>query len=196
MRLKKAMKKENGRKKRFLIFMIVISIFLPAVVYFYKIRSTFILSYLGVIEFLIAIAVLAKVNYHKLDFKCSNNKLEMKNSLFLKKNLLLCDKVALVHTDKYKEDMEIIIITTVGFKNTSLSPVTGGFLKRYPEAGEKYLKIKKMNPESMYYFKIVKRGGFKKYQLLDVIYRNCVKAVYTSSAIESIKLAREQNEFK
>ena len=34
----------------------------------------------------------------------------------------------------------------------------------------------------------------KKYNLLDEIYKNCVRASYTSSAIENIKIAREQIE--
>ena len=36
--------------------------------------------------------------------------------------------------------------------------------------------------------------NLRKYIFLDNIYRNCVKAAYTTSAIENIKIARGQNE--
>ena len=53
-------------------------------------------------------------------------------------------------------------------------------------------KIKEKNPDKKYYFQVIKRGGLKKYLLLDSIYRNCVKAVYTDESIQNIKIARGQ----
>ncbi|ATD55937.1 hypothetical protein [Clostridium chauvoei] len=195
MRIKRALKKEKNRKKLFFLMMLILFVILPTVLYLSKIQSIFIWSYLSIIELLIVLAVLIKANYYKLDFTCSNNKLKMKNGLFLSENLILCDKVKIVHTEKAKDDLEIIIVTTVRFKNKSLRPITKVFLKRYPETGDKYLKLKKLEPEDIYYFQIIKRGGYRKYELLDCIYRNCVRATYTSSAIENIKIARDQIEF-
>ena len=151
-------------------------------------------SYLGIIEVLIIIACINKLNYHKLRFSCINNKLKFKSGLFSKESVVLCDKVVIVHTDKCKEEMDIILISTVRFRNKYLKPVSKAFLKKYPEASEEYIKIKKINPEDSYYFQIIRRGALKKYTLLDDIYRNCVRASYTASAIENIKIAREQIE--
>ena len=44
------------------------------------------------------------------------------------------------------------------------------------------------------YFQVINCGELNKYILLDNIYKNCVNAIYTSSAIESIKIARGQKE--
>ena len=90
--------------------------------------------------------------------------------------------------------MEIIIVTNVKFKNKRLKPITKGFMHRYPEVAKEYEKLHKKNPEIIYYFQIVRKGALKKYLMLDQIYKNCVKAVYTTSAIENIKIARGQND--
>ena len=90
--------------------------------------------------------------------------------------------------------MEIIIVTNMKFKNKKLKPITKGFVRKYPEIEKEYKKLQKRNPEIVYYFQIVRRGALKKYLMLDQIYRNCVNASYTNSAIENIKLARGQND--
>ena len=66
------------------------------------------------------------------------------------------------------------------------------FFKRYPQVESEYNYIKKLNPGKDYYFQVIRRGGLKKYLLLDIIYKNCVKAVYTEESIQNIKIARGQ----
>lgn len=194
MKILKALKKEKKQEKHFFIFMIILFLILPLISFLSQIESLFLWIYLGVIEFLIGIACINKLNYHYLRFSCNNNKLKFKSGLFFKESFIICNKVAVVHTDKDKEEMDIILISTVRFRNRYLKPVSKGFLKRYPEALEEYIKVKKINPEENYYFQVITRGALKKYMLLDVIYKNCVRASYTSSAIENIKIAREQIE--
>ncbi|WP_066895801.1 hypothetical protein [Clostridium nigeriense] len=194
MKILKALKKERKHEKYFFILMSTIFILLPLIAFLSQIKSVFLWSYLGIIEVLIIIACINKLNYHKLRFSCINNKLKFKSGLFSKESVVLCDKVVIVHTDKCKEEMDIILISTVRFRNKYLKPVSKAFLKKYPEASEEYIKIKKINPEDSYYFQIIRRGALKKYTLLDDIYRNCVRASYTASAIENIKIAREQIE--
>lgn len=80
-------------------------------------------------EFLILIAILNKINYYKLTYSCNNNRLKIKNGLFSKEGLIFCDKVVLVHTEKMEEEMEIILVTTVNFKNKMLRPIVKSFLK-------------------------------------------------------------------
>lgn len=194
MKILKALKKEKKQEKHFFIFMIILFLSLPLIAFLSQIESIFLWFYLGVLELLIVIACISKLNYHNLKFSCNNNKLKFRSGLFFKESVILCDKVAVVHTDKDKEEMDIILISTVRFRNKYLKPVSKGFLKKYPEALEEYIKVKKINPEESYYFQVIKRGALKKYMLLDVIYKNCVRAIYTSSAIENIKIAREQIE--
>lgn len=127
-----------------------------------------------------------------LKYSCHNNRLKIKSGLFKKEGLLFCDKVVLVHTEKMEEDMEIIIITSVNFKNKRLRLITKQFLKRYPAIREEFERIKENNPDNIYYYQVVRYGGLNKYVLLDTIYKNCVKSVYTEEGIQNIKISRGQ----
>lgn len=194
MKINKAMKKEKNSNRLFFIIMTIIFMILPLVAYLSQVKELFLLIYLAFVEILIIFAIITNINQNKLEFTLINNKLKFKSGLFDKESTILCDRVIIVHTDKSKEDMEIILITSNKFRNYYLKPITREFIKKYPEASEVYLKIKKINPEDIYYFQIIKRGSLKKYILLDEIFKNCVKANYTNSAIENIKIAREQVE--
>ena len=194
MYIDKALKKQSKLKRLFFITMGFLSVFLPIIAYLADMKSIFIISYLIVLEILIFLAIIIKINFYKLEFSCSNNKLKFKSGLFSKENLLICDKIAIVHTNKIKEDMEIVIVTTAKFKNKWLKPITKSFLYKYPEINNEYLRLNKTNPDTIFYFQIIRRGALNKYILLDIIYKNCVKSAYTVSAIESIKISRSQKE--
>lgn len=194
MKIDKALRKQNRNKKIYFISMFFLAMFLPMITFLASIKSKFILIFLLIIEVLIFLSIIIKINYYKLEFMCTINRLRFSNGLFSNKNLVLCDKVAIIHTNKDKEDMEIIIVTNMKFKNKKLKPITKGFVRKYPEIEKEYKKLQKRNPEIIYYFQIVRRGALKKYLMLDQIYRNCVNASYTNSAIENIKIARGQND--
>lgn len=188
----KAIKREKKLLKRFYILMITLGITLFIIVFLTDLTSFFYLSYLSFIEFLIFVAIINKISYHKLTYSYNNNKLRFNVGLFSKECVILCDKVVLVHTEKMEDEMEIIIVTSVNFRNRSLKPVMKSALKRYPAIREEYLKLKKKQPEKIFYYQVVKKGGLKKYLLLDSIYKNCVKAIYTDESIQNIKIARGQ----
>lgn len=192
MNIYKAIKLERKRFKLFLILMSVIALILPVILFLTNLLTLFYTSYLIFIEVLIFMAVIMKLNYYKVEYRCANNRLMFKTGILTKENLILCDKVVLVHTNSYDYDLEIIIITNTNFKNSYLRPVQENFLKRYSEIKPYYKKIKEKNPDKKYYFQVIKRGGLKKYLLLDSVYRNCVKAVYTDESIQNIKIARGQ----
>lgn len=189
-----AVKKERRNLKFFFISMIIISLILPIAVIITNLTTFFYLTYLGVIEALIVISIIIKLNCYKVEFKCINNKLIFKTGILTKQYLIICDKVVLVHTNKSDYDLEIIIVTTVNFKNKSLRKVDDNFLRRYPEVKSNLEYKRKVNGEEdkQYYFQVVRRGGLKKYLLLDCIYKNCVKAIYTEESIQNIKIARGQ----
>ena len=65
-------------------------------------------------------------------------------------------------------------------------------LKKIPNIQKEYNKIKENNHGSLIYYQVIKKGGLRKYLLLDIIYKNCVKATYTEQCIENIKIARGQ----
>lgn len=187
-----AIKREKFHLKVFLITMGIISVILPGILILTGLTSIFYMSYVIFIEFLIVIAIIIKMNAYKVEYRCLNNRLMFKAGIFSKENLIICDKVVLVHTSKSDYDLEIVIITSVVFKNIGLRPIDKNFLKRYPQITGEYNDIKKLNPKKDYYFQVVKRGGLKKYLLLDSIYKNCVKAIYTDESIQNIKIARGQ----
>lgn len=172
--------------------MIILFIGLPLSVYLTGVKSIFYLVYLLIIELLIIAAVINKLNYYSLKYNYNANKLNITNGLFANNSLILCDKVVLVHTEKMESDMEIIIISTMSFRNKSLRPIVKGFLKKYPKVQEELKKVSNYDNQKKYYFQIIRKGGLSKYLLLDTIYKNCVKAIYTNDCIENIKIARGQ----
>ena len=188
----KAVKKEKSFIKRFYIIMIFLAIILPLAVYLTGLNSPFYLLYLLFIELLIFVAVINKINSTRITYGCNNNRLKFKCGLFSKESLIFCDKVILVHTEKMEEDMEIIVVTSVNFKNRGLRPVLAGFTKKYKTAAKELSKAKKSKDDKIYYYQVIKRGGLRKYLLLDCIYKNCVKAIYTDECIQNIKIARGQ----
>lgn len=192
MNIYKALKKEKADKKRTYIILIIIAIILPMAVFFTGLTTTFFYISLAIMECLILLSIVTIMNSYRLKFSCSNNRLKIENGLFGKESLIFCDKVVLVHTEKMEEDMEIIIVTSVSFRNRNLRPIVKGFLKKYSKIEGKYEKLRSANSENIYYFQVVKRGGLNKYMLLDTIYKNCVKAVYTEECIQNIKIARGQ----
>lgn len=189
----KALKREKNIHKMFYGFMMMMSLVLPIIVYLLGLNNSFFLIYLLVLEVLIFMAMIEKTNNIKLDYSCNNNKLRFRGGLLSKDSVIFCDKVLLVHTEKMDEEMEIVIVTSVNFRNRGLKPITKSFYKRYPSMVDYYVKVKENNPEEgQLYFQVIKRGGLKKYMLLDIIYRNCVKAVYTADSIQNIKISRGQ----
>jgi len=188
----KAIKKERSHLKIFLITMAIIGIILPLILIVTGLTTIFYTSYVVFIEILIIIAIIIKMNAYKVEYRYSSNRLIFKVGILSKESLIICDKVILVHTNKSDYDLEIVLVTSVKFKNRGLRLIDPNVLKRYPQIAEEYNAFKQINPQRDYYFQVIKRGGLKKYLLLDSIYRNCVKATYTDDSIQNIKIARGQ----
>lgn len=188
----KAIKREKKHLKIFLITMAVIALVLPLIMIITEMLTIFYISYVAFIYVLIVAAIIVKMNAYKVEYRYLNNRLVFKAGILAKEYLLICDKVVLVHTNKSDYDLEIILITNVVFKNYGLRPIDKNFLKKYPQIVEHYNSIKQLNPKKDYYFQVIRRGGLRKYLLLDIIYRNCVKAIYTDESIQNIKIARGQ----
>ena len=78
------------------------------------------LAFLLLIEILIFISIIRKVNDYTLNFICANNKLKFRDGLFSSYTYIQCDRIAIVHTNKNNEDMEIIIVTRGKVKNQKM----------------------------------------------------------------------------
>ena len=194
MKIEKALKKQKKYNKLFIVFMFFLAIFLPIITYLAYVNTFTIVVFLILIEILIFIAIIRKANSCTLKFVCANNKLKFSTGLFSSYAYIQCDRVAIVHTNKEREEMEIIIVTRGKIKNQKMKPINKEFVKKYEEAAVEYKRLKRINKDIVCYFKVIRNGELKKYILLDNIYRNCVNATYTTSAIDNIKIARGQKE--
>lgn len=194
MKIEKALKKQKKYNILFIAFMFFLATFLPIITYLSYVNSFIVVVFLILIELLIFIAIIRKMNSCTLKFSCANNKLKFSSGLFSNYAYIQCDRVAIVHTNKKHEEMEIIIVTKGKIKNQKMKLINKEFIKKYEESAVEYRRLKRINKDVVCYFKIIRNGEFKKYILLDNIYRNCVNATYTTAAIENIKIARGQKE--
>ena len=138
MNIYKAIKLERKHLKVFLVTMFLISIILPMALVLTDLTTLFYLSYLAFIEILIVMAIIIKLNAYRVEYTCLNNRLTFKTGIFTRERLIICDKVALVHTNKSDYDLEIVMITSVKFKNRALRQVDKNFLKRYSKIEKEY----------------------------------------------------------
>ncbi|WP_040210614.1 hypothetical protein [Clostridium polynesiense] len=190
MNIYKAYDKQRKNYKRFNFLMIFLFIFLPAALYITGKTDMFFLSYLVFIEVLILTALILSKDNDTLEFDLKGDKISLKSGFFKKSYYIYCDKVAAVHCEKSYEELQIIILTTQISRNKSLKPITENFMKKFPQVAEEYMRLKKINPEFEYFYYIIKKGGFLKYDLLDMLFKNCVKAVFTENSINNIKMIR------
>lgn len=195
MEINRALKRIRKKENIFFIIMGILAVLIPTLAYLANLKNTFIYVYIMIIEILILIAILSRINTCTLKFKYYNSRFKIRQGLFLRESIILCENVAIVHTSKEREDVEIIIVTSSKFRNKKARPVTKGFLKKYPEVEREYKRLKKINEEQTYYFQIIRNGSLRKYIFLENIYTTCVKSAYTPAAIEIIKIARGQINF-
>ncbi|MGL5576085.1 MAG: hypothetical protein ACRDCW_11140 [Sarcina sp.] len=194
MYIDKAVKKQKAGYKRFNIVMGFMLILLPLVVFGLGMNKGVVNSFLIVLEIAIIICIIVMSDRITLNYTCENNILRLKQGLFKSYRRISCDKIKLIHTENKNGEMDLVIVTTTRIGNRQLRLVGRSFLNKYPTAAKEYKKIKKINPDKNYFYLVVKNGGYKKYAMLDAIYKNSVTAIYTAETIENIKVARAQKE--
>lgn len=191
----KALKKQKASYKRFNIFMIFIFILLPLVVFGLGMNKVIVINlFLAVLEIAIIICLIVMLDRVALSYTCENNLLRLKLGIFKGFKRISCDKIKLIHTENKNGDMDIVLVTTTRIGNRQLRLVGRSFLNKYPMAAKEYRKLKKLNPDKNYFYLVIKNGGYKKYIMLDDIYRNSVTAVFTEDTIENIKISRSQKD--
>lgn len=200
MNIDKAIRKQKKSYKRFLLSMCFIFFILPAVLVLSKKFYIFYIAYLVVVEILIFLAIIIRINNETLKFSYDGYRLKLQLGLNGSKINILCDKIALVHVEDYISgeqeniDFKVILISRSRFRSDRMIPISEDFFNKHPFAAHEYRKIKVIHPEDDFYFTIVRRGGLNKYPLLDTIYKSCVYANFTQEAIERIKYYRENSE--
>jgi hypothetical protein len=106
---------------------------------------------------------------------------------------LASGKVQLVHAEGSGKNLKIVLIGKCKLRNKNVRPIDINFLKENPYAGYYYGKLKRNNPEIEYFYTIITTGGYKKYQLLNDIYKGCTGLTFTEEAIAKIKEYRNIN---
>lgn len=196
MYIDKALKKQSTSYKRFNIVMIFMFILLPLVVFGLGMNKGIVNSVLIVLEVAIIVCIVLMKDKISLNYTCENNTLRLKQGLFKSYRRISCDKIKLIHTENKNGDIDLVIVTTSRVGNRQLRLVGRSFLNKYPMAAKEYKKLKKIDPDKNYFYLVVRNGGYKKYAMLDAIYRNSVTAIYTPDTIENIKVARSQKEIE
>jgi len=187
MNINKAIRKQNKLYKGFLQSMGFIFLILPLVMFLSKRYSIFFIVYLLIIEALIITAIIIRASHERLKFEASADRIRIKAGLFAEEYSINTDKVAIVHTEGSGERLEIIIITTSRFRNNKIKRISSDFLKKYTYAAFHYYRIKKQQPEVEYYYFIITKGGYYKYNLIDLFYKSCLRAYFTENAINTLK---------
>ena len=191
MNINKAIRKQKKTYKFFMLSMCFIFILLPIILIVSKITNMFFVIYLVCMELMIIVVTLLRVNEEYINFKLDGYKISIWCGMAKVKFIVICKNVALVHTRDNGRNLEIIIITKSKFRNKEVKSVDKDFLKKYTYVAQMYNKLKVSDPEQMYFYFTINHGGFKKYNLLDDLYKSCVGAVFSDDAIEKIKEYKE-----
>lgn len=186
MNINKAIRKQKKSLKRFWLSMSFIFLLLPVSVVITRKFSFFIITYLVVIEFLIVISILIHTHRETLKYEYTN-KFKIQNGLWGGTYNIICDKVMFVHTVNDKKDMKIVLILKSRTRNKNIKTIDSKFLQTYTLKNGYNISSKIENLQKKYYYIIINKGGYCKYELLNLIYRYCVKAYFTDEAIEKIK---------
>lgn len=187
MNLNKVIRKQNASINRFMFSMCLIFFSLPVALIFTHEYNIFLILYLIIIEMLVILAVLARLNKDSLNFKYDGYRLKVKDGIFKSECNIMCDKISIVHAQNKDKEMKLIIISKAKFRNKYLRKINDNFLKRYPYLGYQYARLKKLYPENQYYYIVFRNGGYRKYLLLEELFKKCVHANFTDKAMEQLK---------
>lgn len=191
MSINKAIRKQEKSHKKFLLILGFIFLILPAVLFASKMFNAFFIVYLIIIELLILITILISINSIYIKYSVENYKLKLKFSKFKEEFKIKCDNVVIADVKGSGANMEVILIINSKRRNKRIKPIDEKFLKKYPYLAHEYYIIKKHHAENSYFYLIIIKGGYHKYKLLDLIYKNCLHCEYSEEAIERIKEYRE-----
>ncbi|MFL0267186.1 hypothetical protein [Candidatus Clostridium radicumherbarum] len=193
MDINKAIRKQKKSNIGFLLFLSFIFFMLPFILFLAHKSNTFFIIYLLIIEMLILITILINISNNYIKYSSDSYRLKIKLLYFGAEMNIICDKVKFVHAEGKCAQMSIIFIMNSRFRNKKIMPIDNNFISKHPYLAQQYYWLKTHNPEDNFYYLIINKGGFEKYKLLDMIYRNCVKAEYTEGAVEIIKEYRGSN---
>lgn len=200
MNIDKAIRKQKKSHKILLLSTGLIFFILPGYFILTGKFYTFYITYLIVLETLIFLAIIIRIDNSSLSFIYDGYKLKVNMGIKNGRLNIICDKIVLVHVENYmrrnadESEFRIILLSTSKFRSDRMVLVHREFLKRHAYVAHEYNKLKILRPEESFYYTIIKRGQLNKYPFLDTVYRSCVYAHFTEEAVEKIKFYRQNSE--
>lgn len=190
MNINKAIKKQKKSFKRYVLLMGFIFFLLPIIVILTHTHSFFFMIYLGIIEILTILLILKNIDQEVLIIRYTS-KLKIYEGIFNDIYKIPIDKIVLIHTMDSDEKLKILILLNSRIKVKKLKRIQGDVLKRYRWSLKYYNILKSQNKIRDHYYIILKKGGYRKYEVLDYMYKHCVQASFSDESIEKIKEYRK-----
>ncbi|MHC6181278.1 hypothetical protein ACYUJ6_15755 [Clostridium sp. JNZ X4-2] len=200
MNIDKTIRRQKRAYRIFMLSVCLIFFILPVCLILTSKFYTFYITYLVLLEVLIFLAIIIKINNSLLDFTYDGYKLKINMGIKSGRLNIICDKIVLVHVEEYTQrntgeyGFRIILLSTSKFRSDRMIPIHRGFLRKHAYIAHEYNKLKVLRPEDKFYYTIIKRGELSKYPFLNTVYKSCVYAWFTQATIEKIKYYRQNSE--
>lgn len=186
MNINKAIRKQKKSFVRFMLTSGFVFFVLPMVLILSGNKNMFFVVYLVIIEIMITILVLRRIDNEYLRFYF-DVRLNMELGLQMQKYSINPEKVVYVDVKNSGNLLNIIIILKSNLRNPRIKKLEYKIISEYPNINNFLKDIIIENIENNYHYLIIDKGGFYKYKLLDLIYRSCVRACFSSNAISKLK---------
>lgn len=187
MRISKAIQKQKNSLIGFLFFMGFIFVALPLVLFAYRALSFVNCIYLAIIEVLVLIECFIRIDKYNLTFEYDCEKIRIKHGLLKREFTLLSDKILYVDTSGFGKDMKVILLLKSRFRNRRIKEVSSVYLRKHSSLVNKYNEIKDKYPRKRIYYLELYKGGYIKYELIDMLYRCCHNTEFSDKTIDYIK---------
>lgn len=163
----------------------------PLILFAYGALSFVNCIYLAIIEVLVVIECFIRIDKYNLTFEYDCEKIRIKHGLFKKEFTLVSDKILYVDTSRYGKDMKVVLLLRSRFRNRLIKEVSSVYLRKNPQLVNKYNEIKEEYPRKRIYYLELYKGGYIKYELIDMLYRCCHNTEFSDKTIDYIKDYRE-----
>lgn len=193
MNINKAIRKQNKSYIRFMLTMGFIFILLPEALFLSnKWKNPVFLIFLLILEMLIIVSMLT-VSNSRLCYTVMESSIKVKLGIYLPDININFDRVKAVHTESCREKMMIVLLTSSNLRSKYVKKIDNNFLKQFPDLTDISTKFSENGEQNDFYYFVISYGGYNKYELLNEIYKTCVRAYFTDEAIECIKEYRKWN---
>lgn len=191
MKISKAIQKQKNSLIGFLFFMGFIFVALPLILFAYGALSFVNCIYLAVIEGLVVIESFIRIDKYNLIFEYDCEKIRIKHGLFKKEITLVIDKILYVDILGNGKDMKIVLLLRSRFRNRLIKEISSVYLRKNSQLVNEYNEIRVKYPGKRIYYLELYKGGYIKYELIDMLYRCCHNTRFSEKTIDYIKNYRK-----